>query len=62
MEMNSKADILVEFLRKRADGKTEITLLNEFNHTALDIISSVWNFECFFCPVFKFSFFLKGSI
>lgn len=40
-EFNSKADILVNFLKSKADGKTEITLLDEFNHTALDIIASV---------------------
>jgi hypothetical protein len=40
-EFSSKADSLVEFLKKRADGKTEIILLDEINHTALDIIGSV---------------------
>ena len=40
-EFNSKADILVTHLKKKADGKTEIRLLDEFNHTALDIIASV---------------------
>ena len=40
-EFNEKADILVEFLKKKADGKTEVTLLDELNHTALDIIASV---------------------
>ena len=40
-EFDSKADILVNFLKSKADGKTEITLLDEFNHTALDIIASV---------------------
>jgi hypothetical protein len=46
-EINSKVDYLIGFLRKRADGQTEITLLNEFNHTALDIIASV--FKNVFC-------------
>lgn len=40
-EFNSKADILVEFLKKKADGKTEIKLIDILNHTALDIIASV---------------------
>lgn len=40
-EFNSKADILVSFLRDRADGKTEIKLIDQFNHIALDIIASV---------------------
>jgi hypothetical protein len=41
-EFNAKADILIEFLKKRADGKSEIILLDELNHTALDIIASVY--------------------
>ena len=41
-EFNAKADILAKFLKKRADGKSEIILLDELNHTALDIIASVW--------------------
>ena len=40
-EFNSKADILVDYLKTKADGKTELILLDEFNHTALDIIASV---------------------
>ena len=46
-EFNEKADILVEFLKKKADGKTEIILLDQFNHTALDIIASV-SPHCYF--------------
>jgi hypothetical protein len=40
-EFNAKADILAKFLKKRADNKSEIILLDELNHTALDIIASV---------------------
>jgi hypothetical protein len=40
-EFNSKTDILIDFLRKKADGKTEIRLTDEINHTTLDIIASV---------------------
>ena len=47
-EFNSKADILVDFLKTKADGKTEITLLDEFNHTALDIIASVGFFNYYY--------------
>ena len=47
-EFNSKADILVDFLKTKADGKTEITLLEQFNQTALDIIASVGFFNYFY--------------
>ena len=40
-EFNQKGDILMEKLRSFADGKTEIKLLNELNHAALDVIASV---------------------
>jgi hypothetical protein len=40
-EFNSKADILVEYLKTKADGKTELVLIDHLNHTALDIIASV---------------------
>nr|UOU03247.1 cytochrome P450 3049F1 [Brachionus rubens] len=40
-ELNSKIDILLLRLRSLADGKTKITLFNEINHVALDIIASV---------------------
>ena len=46
-EFNEKADILIEYLKKKANGKTEITLLDKFNHTALDIIASVRKFYYF---------------
>ena len=40
-EFNSKGDILMEYLRKSADGKTVVSLLEEFNRTSLDVIASV---------------------
>jgi len=44
-QFNSKADILTEKLRTQADGKTVISLLDEFNRVALDAIAQV--FEIF---------------
>ena len=41
LEFNQKGDILIEKLRKIADGKTIYKLLDEINHTALDSIASV---------------------
>ncbi len=48
-EFNYKSDKLLEKLRKLADGKTVVTLFDQFSCTALDIISHVafgmvWNF------------------
>ena len=40
-EFNSKTDRLIDFLRKKADGKTEIKLIDEINNMTLDIIASV---------------------
>lgn len=40
-EFNSKADLLMEKLRKQADGKTLVYLGKEMNYVALDIIASV---------------------
>ena len=40
-QFNSKADILMEKLRTKADGKTVVTLLEEFNRVALDAIAQV---------------------
>ena len=40
-QFNSKADILTEKLRTKADSKTVITLLDEFNRVALDAIAQV---------------------
>lgn len=40
-EFNSKSNILTEFLMKKADGKTPISLLKVFNATTLDVIASV---------------------
>ena len=46
-QFNSKADILTEKLRAKADGKTVITLLDEFNRVALDAIAQVFEFNHF---------------
>ena len=40
-EFNAKANDLIGYLRNKADGKTEVTLIDKFNHTTLDIIASV---------------------
>ncbi len=40
-QFNTKADILTEKLRTKADGKTIINLLDEFNRVALDAIAQV---------------------
>ena len=42
-EYNSKSDLLLEKLRISADGRKEITLLNEFHHVTLDVIATVCN-------------------
>ena len=48
-EFNTKGDALLEKLEKVADGKTVITLLDEFNRTTLDVIATVNMFAlCFF--------------
>lgn len=44
---NTKADILMEKLRLKADGTTQIDLLNEMSHVTLDVIASV----SFFCKI-----------
>ena len=41
-EFNTKSDILLEQMRSMADGKTQITLLDQFNHAALDLIATVY--------------------
>jgi hypothetical protein len=40
-EFNLKSDLLMERFRSLADGKTVVTLFNEINRAALDIIASV---------------------
>lgn len=40
-EFNYKSNKLLEKLRKLADGKTVVTLFDQFSCTALDIISHV---------------------
>lgn len=39
VRFNSKADILMDKLTKPADGKTQIDLFAEMNHTTLDAIA-----------------------
>ena len=41
-EFNTKSDILLEQIRSMADGQTEIVLLDQFNHAALDLIATVF--------------------
>ena len=40
-EFNLKGNLLLEKLRKQADGKTSVNMLKQFSCTALDIISHV---------------------
>ena len=40
-EFNTKSDLLMDRFRSLADGKTVVTLFNEINRAALDIIASV---------------------
>ena len=53
-EFNIKADLLMERFRILADGKTVVTLFNEINRAALDIIASV-NLFIFFSHTFLVS-------
>ena len=41
-EFNLKGDLFLEKLRKMSDGKTSVTMLEEFNRTTLDVIGSVY--------------------
>ena len=38
---NATADLLITHLGKMADGKTEVCILEQFGHAALDIICKV---------------------
>ena len=38
---NATADLLISHLGKMADGKTEVCVLEQFGHAALDIICKV---------------------
>lgn len=38
---NEKGNIFVKFLETKANGKTQLTLIELFNHAALDIIANV---------------------
>ena len=40
-EFNNKSNILLEKTRSLADGKTVVTMFDQFNCTALDVISAV---------------------
>ncbi|XP_038072891.1 cholesterol 24-hydroxylase-like [Patiria miniata] len=40
-QFNAGADVLIEKLSHKADGKTEVAMLDEFNRTTLDIIAKV---------------------
>lgn len=40
-DFNYKADVLMEKLRKKANGKEKVTIFNEFNNLTLDIINHV---------------------
>lgn len=42
-DFNEAADVLMDRLRKRADGKTSITMFEEFNHVTMALISKVTN-------------------
>lgn len=42
-KFNCKGDLLLEKLKAKANGNTEIKLLDEFNHATLDIIGTVIN-------------------
>ena len=53
-QFNSKADILMEKLRTKADGKTVVTLLEEFNRVALDAIAQVDLKEIYFILIYIF--------
>ena len=41
-EFNNKGDLLLEKLRSMADGKTQVVMLDEFNHATLDAIATVY--------------------
>jgi cytochrome P450 len=40
-EFNLKGDMLLEKIEKKADGKTIISMLDEFNRATLDVIATV---------------------
>lgn len=42
-QFNSKSDHLMNKLRTKADGKTVITLWDEFNRVSLDAIAQVFD-------------------
>ena len=40
-QFNASADLLIEKLSHKADGKTEIAMLDELDRTTLDVIGKV---------------------
>ncbi|XP_070576492.1 cholesterol 24-hydroxylase-like isoform X3 [Ptychodera flava] len=40
-QFNDSADLLIQKLEKCADGKTPVSMLDEFNHVTLDVIAKV---------------------
>ena len=40
-QFNAGADLLIEKLSHKADGKTEVVMLDELDRTTLDIIAKV---------------------
>ena len=47
-KFNEKGDVFMEKLRKSADGKTKVCLLDEFNRVALDVIAVVITLSLFY--------------
>ena len=54
-QFNSKSDHLMDKLRTKADGKTVITLWDEFNRVSLDAIAQVFDMlkHLFFLNIFN---------
>ena len=44
-QFNASADLLIDKLSNKADGKKEVAMLDEFNRTTLDVIAKVWKFN-----------------
>ena len=40
-QFNASADLLIDKLSNKADGKKEVAMLDEFNRTTLDVIAKV---------------------
>ena len=74
-QFNDGADLLIEKLSHKADGKTEVVMLDELDRTTLDIIAKVmfekqfllpWRFVVFWASlensVFQFGLFIFKKI